>query len=260
MARSINSPWIKSLGLWLAVVAVFAAAGARVSAQYSSSNYKANEVYFGSGGDTGQSSANYKAQASLGGSGGTYGSANYQALAGFLTPGDPFLEMQIDTAGPVNLGTLSSSTTATGNAQFHIRAYLDGGYTVQTISSGLQSSGANSHTITNMSTTAAAAAGQEQFGINLVANTSPVSFGANPAPQPNSTYAFGQASGGYGTANQFKYNPGDVIACSGSGGTCGNASGWGETLFTISYIANIGPITPAGSYSMVQDLVAVATF
>lgn len=257
----LYSPSVKRIVIGLAVLITMVISAGQVSAQYQSSNYKANEVFFGSGGDTGQSSTSYKAQASVGGIGsGQYSSANYQAFAGFLTPGDPFLEMQIDTAGPVNLGALQSTSTATGIAQFHVRAYLDGGYTVQTISGGLSSSGPNSHTITNMSTTAASVIGQEQFGINLVQNTSPAGFGSNPSPQPNSAFAFGQAASGYSTQNQYKYNPGDTIACSGTGGTCGNASGWGETIFTISYIANIGPITPAGYYSMVQDLVAVPTY
>ncbi len=231
-------------------------------AQYSSPGYKTNEVFFGTGGDTGQSSANYKAQASVGSLGvGRYGSSNYQAYSGFLTPNEPFLEMQIDTASPVNLGTLDTGLTKTGVAAFHVRAYIDSGYTVQSVSQPpTTTSGAQTHTLAAMTTLGTSIIGKEQFGINLVANNSPATFGSNPAPQPDSTFAFGQAASGYNTINQYKYNVGDIIACTGTGGTCGNASGWGQTNFTISYIANIALTTPAGAYSMVQDLVVVATY
>lgn len=234
-------------------------------AQYSSSNYKTNEVFFGTGGDTGQSSSNYKAQASLGSLGvGRNSSSTYQAYAGFLTPGDPFLEMQIDSTSPVNLGILSTVSTNVGIATFHVRAYVDSGYTVQTVSQPPSyTSGSQTHTLTPMSSPGTSTVNTEQFGMNLVADNSPaalVGLSANPAPQPNSAFAFGQAASGYNTGNQYKYHVGDTIACSGTGGVCGNTSGWGETIFTISYIANINVMTPAGNYSMVQDLVAVATY
>ncbi|MGH7157297.1 MAG: hypothetical protein ACREGG_04275 [Candidatus Saccharimonadales bacterium] len=241
-------------------------------AQYSSSNYKSNEVFFGTGGDNGQASANYKAQASVGALGvDRYFSTNYQTYSGFLTPNEPFLEMQIDTASPVNLGTLDTATTRTGTATFHVRAYINSGYTVQTISQPPKyTSGSQSHTLTAMSTRGSSVVNTEQFGINLMGNTSPATFGADPSPQPSQTFATtngianGVAAPGYDLGNQYKYNAGDVIACSGthSGGvsTCGSVSGWGLTVFTISYIANITNFTPAGSYSMTQDLVIVATF
>lgn len=222
-------------------------------AQYSSSNYKANEVRFGAGGGT-ASSTNYQSTQSIGDLGvGNASSTNYQAYSGFLTPNEPFLELTVDTS-TVNLGTLDSTSTKTGTATFHVRAYIDSGYTVQTIGQGLKMvSGSANHTITNLSTAGAPTVGTEQFGINLVANTSPASFGANPSPQPNSTFATGQAASGYDTANTYKYVPGAVIAQT-------NGSGWGQTNYTISYIANISPITPAGSYMMTQDLVVVATY
>jgi hypothetical protein len=51
----------------------------------------------------------------------------------------------------------------------------------------------------------------------------------------------------------FKYVKGDVVAQSSS-------NGWGETDYTISYIANINTVSKAGKYNMTQDLVAVTTF
>jgi hypothetical protein len=221
-------------------------------AQYSSNNYQANEVFFGSGGDTGQSSSNYSASVSAGSLGvGQYSSANYRAYSGFLTPNEPFLELNIDTS-TVDMGTVDPATTQTGAANFHVRAYVDSGYTVQTISNPPTY---QSHTLTPMTTLASSAAGTEQFGINLVHNTTPANFGNDPSPQPNGTFATGIAATGYDTADQFKYNVGDTIAKTPPG-----SSGWGLTNYTISYIANASIITPAGSYQMVQDLVVIATF
>jgi hypothetical protein len=172
-----------------------------------------------------------------------------------LTPNEPFLEMNIDTSA-VDMGTVDVSTTQTGQADFHVRAYTDSGYTVQAVSQPPSyTSGGHTHTLTAMSSQGSSAAGTEQFGINLVHNTSPATFGNDPSPQPNGTYATGIAAPGYDTANQFKYVVSDVIAKTPSG-----SSGWGLTNYTISYIANASIITPAGRYTMVQDLVAVATY
>jgi hypothetical protein len=214
-------------------------------AQYSSSNYKANEVFFGNGGDNNQSSANYNASVSSGALGvGRYSSANYQAFSGFLTPNEPFLELGIDTSA-VNMGTIDASTTKTGQADFHVRAYIDTGYTVQTFSHPPSyTSGSNTHTLAAMTSLGSSAAGTEQFGINLVHNSSPATFGND-----------GVAAPGYNTANQYKYNIGDIVAQTPAG-----SSGWGLTSYTISYIANASILTPAGDYQMVQDLVVVATY
>jgi len=247
---------MKRLCLLASVPLLMVVLGGIAFAQYNSSNYKANEVFFGAGGDTNQSSANYKASASAGALGvGQTSSANYQAYSGFLTPNEPFLEMVIDTP-TVDLGTLDTSITKTGTASFHVRAYIDSGYTVQTMSQPPSyTSGSQSHTLTAMSTLGSPAVGTEQFGINLVANTSPAGFGSDPSPQPNGTFANGLAAAGYNTPNQFKYVPGDTIVQTPAG-----SSGWGLTNYTISYIADTSAFTPAGSYKMIHDLVVVATF
>jgi hypothetical protein len=225
-------------------------------AQYSSSNYKSNEVFFGSGGDNNQSSSHYSASVSAGALGvGNYAGTNYKAYSGFLTPNDPFLELQIDTSS-VNMGAVDAATTRTGQADFHVRAYIDTGYTVQTMSQPPSyTSGSDTHVLKAMTTLGSSAAGTEQFGINMVHNTSPATFGNDPSPQPDGTFATGVAATGYNTANQYQYNVGDVIA-----GTPAGSNGWGLTDYTISYIANASILTPAGDYQMVQDLVAVATY
>ncbi|HEX5395315.1 MAG TPA: hypothetical protein VFW52_03140 [Candidatus Saccharimonadales bacterium] len=246
---------MKSLRLSLVLVILLVVITPKiVSAQYSSNNYQTNEYQFGTGGDPQVTSPNYQAQAGIGSLGvGTVSGTAYQSYTGFLTPNEPFLELGIDTSS-VNLGVLDTGSTKTGSANFHVRSYLDSGYTVLSVSQPpTVTSGAGSHTLAAKASLGAPAPGTEEFGINLVANTSPTTFGNDPSPQPDNTFATGQAAAGYGTQNQFKYNPGDVIAQS-------NANGWGLTNYTISYIANISLLTPAGSYSAEQDLVAVATF
>jgi hypothetical protein len=94
--------------------------------------------------------------------------------------------------------------------------------------------------------------GTEQFGINLVANTNPTTFGANPVQQPDSTFSYGAAATGYNTANLFKYVKGDVVASS--------SKSSGTTVYTISYLYNISPVTDAGEYRFSHVLVATATF
>ncbi len=245
---------MKSLRLAISTIILLAAVPASVVfAQYNSGNYSANELQFGSGGDLNSSSANYQGQTSVGPLGvDNVSSANYKAYSGFLTPNEPFLEFGIDSSS-ANLGTLDIASTQTAIAAFHVRTYVDSGYTVQTLSQPPSETSGIGHTLTAMASLGAATPGTEQFGINLRANTSPTTFGSDPVPFPDSTFAAGAAAAGYNTADQYKYVVGDIIA--GSSG-----SGWGLTNYTISYIGNINTITGAGSYSVVQDLVVVATY
>jgi hypothetical protein len=93
--------------------------------------------------------------------------------------------------------------------------------------------------------------------MNLVKNQScggglPALLGADPAQVPGPTYSYGSAATGYNSACNFKYAQNDVIAQS--------VKSSGETDYTISYIMNISNVTPGGTYSMAQSLVATATF
>lgn len=237
--------------LTLAVLTISLLSPGIVSAQYSSTNYQSNEVFFGTGGDLDTSSPNYQAQTALGALGvGNVSSSNYSAYSGFITPDEPFLEMDLSTT-LVDLGVLDEVSTKTGTATFSVRTYVNSGYTVQTLSQPPSIPGGA--TLQPMVAQGASAVGTEQFGINLRANTAPAAFGADPIPLPDNTFATGQAATGYDTVNQYKYSVGDTIANSGT-------SGWGLTFFTMSYIANMAPLTEAGNYRMIHDLVVVATY
>lgn len=216
---------------------------------YSSSNYGVDEVFMGAGGLNDASSASYRARASLGDTGvGNSSSSSYQAYGGFTTTTDPYLEFVV-TAATVDLGTLSTSTTSTGTATFTVKTYLASGYVVRTESDPPKNS---TYALAGIASASAAAPGTEQFGINLVANTSPATIGANPVQIPDASYSFGAAAAGYDTPNLYKYIKGDTIASS-------NKSS-GTTQYTITYIANISGVTPGGQYTMSHDLVATSTY
>ena len=226
--------------------------------QACSSKYAVGNVFFGSGGSLDSAcSTNYCAKQALGETGiGITGSTNYKAQAGFNVDRTPYLQFNVTTTN-VSLGDLSTISTATATATFSVEAYLASGYSVVTASSPPQYSG---HTLTALSTTpTASSVGTEQFGMNLVSNTTacgaPANFGANPAQVPSSAFSYGQVASDYDQCGKFFYSttsPGNEIAYS-------NESS-GIMDFTISYIANINSTTPAGLYTMSQVLVATPTF
>lgn len=245
------------LGCFGVLVLIFSAFGTTYAASSKSANYEVNEVQFSGGSVLNSQSGDYKAQESIGYGGGLMSSSNYKAYSGFLTPNVPFLSLAVGTSN-LNLGVLNSSTASTGVASFEVEAYVDSGYVVMSMNNPpTQEDG---KTLKALSTATASSPGSEQFGINLVrndpatcSNSSPATFGENPVQEPNDNYATGAAASGYNTCGLFKYNPGDVIAGS-------TSSGWGETNYTISYLVNIDPYTAAGSYTMTENLIAVATF
>jgi hypothetical protein len=179
---------------------------------------------------------------------GNASSNNFQTQAGFNTTTDPFLEAYV-AAGSIDLGTLSTIAAAHTTATFHVRAYQASGYIVQTVGAPPVY---GTHSIQPMTSGGSSTAGTEQFGMNLVANTSPANFGANPAQVPDVTFGFGYAAPGYDTPNVYKYNQGDVIAKSDRSS--------GQTDFTVSYIMNISNVTPGGTYKYNQDFVVTATY
>lgn len=236
--------WVCGLSFGLSMLL-----SAQVLAQSSSTNYRLEESYFGIGGELEATSPNYRAQQSGGETGvGNINGNNYQANAGFNTKEEPYLEVSV-TGGNTDLGDLSPSSTSTTTSTFYVRAYLASGYSV-VIASDPPTYG--SEQIDPISTPSAPTTGTEQFGINLRANTNPTTFGADPSHSPDGSFSFGYAAPGYNTANLYKYDKGDVIAQSDSSS--------GRTDYTISYIYNIGPLSPAGTYIFVQDLVVIGTY
>ena len=235
----------------------YSAAACVTGEQSCSSNYAVGQIFFGSGGSLDTTcSTTYCAKQSVGEItvGNTSDGSKYQAQAGFNVDRQPSLTFIVNTAS-VNMGVLSSTTTATGTASFSVKSYLSSGYSVITESQPPQN---GSYTMKALSAPTASSAGTEQFGINLVANTTggscnaPANFGANPLQVPSTSFSYGVAASGYNTCGLFQYIPGSIIASS--------SESSGETDYTISYIMNISPVTPGGQYSMNQILVATPTF
>jgi hypothetical protein len=221
---------------------------------YSSTNYGVDEVFMGSGGLNDASSDNYQARASLGDlSVGNSVGIDYQMYGGFTTTPDPYISLIVNGVS-LDLGYLDTALAATTNATFQVKAYLASGYVVTNGSDAPSyTSAGNTHYLSTPSVTPTPSVpGVEQFGINLVANTSPTTFGAYPVQIPDNTYSFGQVAVNYNTPNVYMYNKGDTIAYS-------NKSS-GYTEYTVSYLYNISQATPAGIYSFNHILIATATY
>lgn len=144
----------------------------------------------------------------------------------------------------VALGVLTTSSTGTGTSSMTVGTNGSTGYSVSYSGTTLTS---GSNTITAMATAAGSTMNSKQFGINLMANTTP-SIGTGV-----SVGGSGTASTGYSTANQYKFNvAGDVVAAA--------TIPTNSNVFTTSYIANIDALTPAGAYSTVITYTATANF
>jgi hypothetical protein len=221
---------------------------ARVAAAESlqSSSYRFEESTLGGGGLNRSSSSSYQGSSSVGDVGnGAAASANYQVQQGSQTTNDPALSFSIGSSS-ANFGVFSPATAATTTSSFSISNYTSYGYVVQILGTP-PTNGA--HTLTPITTNDTSHVGTEQFGINLVANTLPVSVGANP---DHGQFGFGTASSNYGTSNNYRYVSGETIASS--------PKSSGVTTYTISYLANVGSLTPGGTYTSNQTLVVTGTF
>ncbi len=147
------------------------------------------------------------------------------------------------TGSTVDLGTGSTTATSSGTSILAASTNAQGGYSITVAGSTLTS---GSNTITALTSGAASSVGSKQFGLNLVANTTP-SVGA--AVSGSGT---GAPAGNYSSPNTYRFGSGETIA---SVGTSTNAN-----TYTVSYIANIDGATPAGSYTTTLTYVATPNF
>lgn len=228
--------WRYTYPLLVAGLLTIGSAGT-VLAQVSSSsdNYQATETQFSSGSALESCSDEYCARASIG-DGGAGSSNTITANFGAVTPDEPLLEVVV-TPGESNLGVLTTEQTATKETTVQIRNYLSEGYTLQVIGDPPKY---GDHALATSDTPEASDPGTEQFGINVVANTTPT-VGKNPVQVPSGEFSFGAATEDYATPNRFMYASGDVIARS--------TMSSGRTDYTISMVINISNRTPAGHFS-----------
>lgn len=216
-----------------------------VSADPESAHYQFIQSKLGGSGLIDSNSTNFQSTQSIGDAIiGNSGSSDFQFQAGHVTTGQPSLSFGV--SAPTSFGNFSPTTTATATSTFTVSNYTSYGYIVQ-ITGTPPTNGP--HVIAPMATTATPTVGTEQFGINLVANTLPSVFGANP---DHGQFGVGSAVANYNTPNQFRYVSGDVIASA--------PKTSGITTYTISYIADVSPLTPGGQYTSNQSIICTATY
>jgi hypothetical protein len=237
----------KSLaGLALAVCVLYCVAAVAFADPLKSSHYQFQETSLGGIGLTNTQSANYQAATSGGILGfGNSAATGFQINAGNTTTSDPALAFGIVNPN-VNFGNFSPGTPVVSTSSFEVGDYTSYGYVVQVLGNPPAN---GSHTLVAMSSTGPSQAGVEQYGINLVANTSPVSLGANP---DHGQFGVGSAAGNYGSANNYRYVSGETIALA--------PKSSGTTLYTISYIVNVSSLTPGGQYAGAQTIVCTGTY
>ena len=235
-----------AFGFVLASIASLGMTLVRAEPPPTSTNYRFDESSISGGGLIQSSSSSYQSSSSLGDLGvGNTASGNYQIEAGSQTTDDPALSFIVNS-GSVNFGDFSATAAATATASFSIINYTSYGYVVHILGTAPTN---GTHTIPAMATTDSSLPGTEQFGINLVANTSPISFGANP---DHGQFGFGSATTDYGTLNVYRFVSGEAIASA--------PKSSGQTTYTISYIVNVGNLTPGGQYAGSQTIIVTGTY
>jgi hypothetical protein len=211
-----------------------------------SSHFEIDESTIGAGGLAQENSANYQAGEFIGDLAvGSSASSNFQLNAGYDTTSDPALTFIVNTAG-MNFNDFSSTAAAVTTSTFQVIDYTSYGYVVQILGTPPTN---GSHVISPMSSTGVSQAGVEQFGINVVANTSPTNVGTDPS---NGLFGVGEAATNYNTANHYRYVSGETIA--------DGPKSSGSTIYTISYLVNVTSLTPGGQYTSNQTLVCTGTY
>lgn len=232
-------------------------------AQSSSNSYRVEETFFGTGGEVDSVGNQFRANTSVGNIGVGESTSNaYDVYAGFVTPAEPFLEMVVMDA-TVDLGIFDPANYSYGAAQggtcncsFYVRTYLSSEYNVITVSQPPTSENGDVLNAKTVKGVPSSDPDVEEFGINVVENTSP-NFGKDLSNLPDNSFADGEIHDNYNDPGEFMYGVGDIIARSQA--TAGRQA-VGVTEYTISYIAKPNNLTPAGLYRMNHDLVVIATY
>ena len=224
-----------------------------VAEALASPSYRFEETTLGGSGFLNAQSNNYQAMGTSGilGLGDSTGSG-YQLSAGHVTTPDPTLTFAVNDFD-INFPDFSSTQASVTTSTFEVLNYTSYGYIVQVYGTP-PTNGA--HTITAMGTSSpeVSQVNTEQFGINLVANTSPVSVGSNPDNNDpfGNQFGFGLASTNYDTPNNYRFVSGETIAEA--------PKSSGKTAYTISYVVNVNNLTPGGKYTSNQTIICIGTY
>jgi hypothetical protein len=159
------------------------------------------------------------------------------SLTATAVTADPSISFSLGS-NIVNLGSLSAVSAATATHTMTASSNGAGGYVVYANGPTLSSAG---NTITALGTSATASSpGSSQFGLK-VARTSGDANGNPNSPYDTNDYAFGNIAS---TATPL---------ASASQSTS-------DTTYTVTYLANISGIQPAGSYTTTITYTATGTF
>jgi len=223
-----------------------------VSAQGVSNNFRIDESQIGPGSTLQSTSTTFSMDPGLSSlqNGGLQDSTstNYQVKHGSTTTPDPSLGCTVNTSS-ISFGAFSNAAASTATATFKVLNYTSYGYIVSLVGA-TPSNG--THNLTGMGVATTSSPGTEQFGVNLVANTSPTTFGTNPTQVPSGSFSYGAAATNYNTPNNFRYVSGDTVASA--------TKSSGETDYTISYIVNVATTTGGGAYTGNQTVVCTGTY
>lgn len=152
----------------------------------------------------------------------------------------------------VALGTLSSSAATGGTSKLIAGTNAASGYAIQYTGATLTCSACSgSPTIAATGTTGATSTtGTAQFGINAVSNAGT----PGPAQGSNPSGGSGSASTNYATGNTYSFQASTLTQIASA------ASSSADTLYTVSYLANIPSNQAAGAYSTTLTFICTATF
>lgn len=253
----MKKPWVRLYLLFSLIVLSYVASPVFAQQTSQSTNYKFVEPSLGGTGLLQSQSANYQAAGAAAGilGVGNSSSSNYQINTGNITTNDPALTFAI-TSPNATFDDFSAAQAATATSTFEVTNYTSYGYIVQIVGDPPKY---GTHTIAPMGTPTpeVSQAGVEQFGINVVANTSPVSFGANPTCSPDNSFCpfsslVNLIPSDYKTPNNYRYVDGETIASA--------PKSSGKISYTISYLVNVSSVTPAGQYTSNQTLICTGTY
>jgi hypothetical protein len=143
-----------------------------------------------------------------------------------------------------DMGQLSPTSTLLAQSQMAVGTNATAGFAITANGTPMT---AGTNVIDSPSIPTTSKQGSNQFGINLVANSTPA-----VGSDPQGTWANAVPSPDYGTPNQYMYAPGDVVAYS------PNVSLMKK--FTVSYIVNSSPDLRAGVYTTTITYIASGRF
>ena len=158
-------------------------------------------------------------------------------------------EVQYNCAGTndiyyTDMGELSPTSTLTAQSEMAVGTNASGGFAITANGAPMS---AGTKVIPSLNQPAESQPGQNQFGINLVANTVPVVGG-----DPEGEWTNAIASSDYGQADKYLFRSGDIVAYS------PNVSLMRK--FTVSYIVNSSPNLKAGVYTTTINFIASGRF